>query len=722
MISKHIKNTHTLQLDRSDCGVACLLSIIKFYKGNYSLEKHRELSGTTSQGTTMLGLYEVANKLGFDADGFNISIDIIKEHGEPAILQIKTKNNYDHYVICYGYNKQQGFIIGDPAKGVKYVSETHLDKFWQSKNCLFLSPNSKFVAEKEIEKTKKKYFINLLRDDFKLLLFSTIIGVFVAGLGMAMSIFSQKLIDDILPSNNIKKLVSGIALLSILLFARVGLSILRQHFLIQQSKDFNNRINNTFFSSLLQLPKLFFNTRKIGELIARLNDTQRIQNVIKTLSSSLVIDTLVALISLVFLFSYSWELGIISLLSLPIYFYIIYRNNKSIIQSQLDVMQNYALTESNFINTIQGISTIKNNNKQSVFDKLNQNIFSGFQEKIFNLGKINISLSWQSGFASVIFLIGVLIYASIQVFNNEIKIGELMAVLGIVSTLLPSIANLALISIPINEAKIAFSRMYEFASIEKENEEGLEIFEINKISIQNLSFRFAGRSVLFHDINIEIEKGKFIAIVGESGSGKSTLGQILKRFYQFENGSIIINNKYKLPEIGLKSYRDLLGVVPQEIAIFNGNVLDNILLGSSETLENMLAFIREYGFEFYFDQLPQGMLTILGEEGINLSGGQKQIIALARALYKKPQFLIMDEATSAMDRNTENFTIKLLQKIKEDCAVFFISHRLNKLRNIADMIYILENKTILRSGNHKKLMETSNFYSEYWSEQFNLKQ
>jgi len=523
MISKHIKKTHTLQLDRSDCGVACLLSIIKFYNGSYSLEKLRESSGTTSQGTTMLGLYEVANKLGFDAEGFNISIDILKEHYEPAILQIKTQKNFDHYVICYDYDKEKGFIVGDPALGVKYVSERHLEQLWQSKNCLYLSPNSKFVTEKEIKKTKQKYFINLLRDDFKLLIISTIIGVFVAGLGMVMSIFSQKLIDDILPSNNIKKLVSGIALLSILLCARVGLSILRQYFLIQQSKDFNNRINNTFFSSLLQLPKPFFNTRKIGELTARLNDTQRIQTVIKTLSSSLVIDTLVAIISLLFLFCYSWQLGTISLLSLPIYFYIIYRNNKNIIQSQLDVMQNYALTESNFINTIQGISTIKNNNKQLLFDKLNQNIFSSFQEKIFNLGKINLSLSWQSGFASVLFLTGVLIYASVQVFNKEIKIGELMAILGIVSTLLPSIANLALISIPVNEAKIAFNRMYEFASIEKEKEEGLEIFEINKISIQNLSFRFPGRSLLFHDLNIEIEKGKFVAIVGESGSGKSTL-------------------------------------------------------------------------------------------------------------------------------------------------------------------------------------------------------
>ena len=465
---------------------------------------------------------------------------------------------------------------------------------------------------------------------------------------------------------------------------------------------------------MLHLPKPFFDTRKIGELVARLNDTQRVQRVIKTLASNLVIDVLVSIISMVFLFGYSWKLGLISLFSLPIYFYIIYRSNKQIIQSQKEVMQSYAFNESNYINTIQGIATIKNDNKQELFSKTNNVIFANFQEKLFNLGKINITLSWQSGLASVFFLIGVLIYTSIQVFNKDIKLGELMAILGIVGSLLPSIANLALIAIPINEAKIAFNRMYEFAAIEKENEEGLPIKEINSISIQNLSFRFAGRSQLFSNININIEKGKFTAIVGESGSGKSTLSQILQRFYNFENGSIIINNKNKLGDIQLKDYRNLIGVVPQDITIFNGNVLDNILLGETNSQENILNFLKEFGFDTYFNQLPQGLATILGEEGINLSGGQKQIIALARVFYKKPQFLILDEATAAMDRNTEKFSMHLFEKIRPNCAIFFISHRLNALKQIADIIYVLDNKTITHFGNHDELMTNDNFYSDYW--------
>ncbi|MEO6175534.1 MAG: peptidase domain-containing ABC transporter [Flavobacterium circumlabens] len=712
---KHIEKTHTLQLDQSDCGVACLMSIIKLYQGNNTIEKIRELSGTTKQGTTMLGLYHAANKLGFTAEGCEADIQALIDHKQPVLLHVLIENQLNHYIVCYAYDETKGFLIGDPEKGIFYLSISELEKIWVSKTCLILEPNETFIKEKTEKNAQIKWFLEILKEDYKLLWISILLGVFVAGLGMAMSLFSQKLIDDILPSHNIKKLISGIGLLTILLLARVGLAILREFFLLQQSKDFNNRINNQFFSSLLHLPKTFFDTRKTGELVARLNDTQRVQSVIKTITSSLVIDVLVSIISVGFLFSYSLKLGLISLLSLPIYFYIIYRSNKKIINAQKEVMQSYAFNESNYINTIQGISTIKNDNKQEFFAKANNMIFANFQDKIFNLGKINITISWQSGFASVLFLIGILIYTSIQVFNNEIKLGELMAILGITGSLLPSIANLALIAIPINEAKIAFNRMYEFASIKKEPTAGLEISTIEKIAIQGLSFRFAGRSELFHNVNIEINKGKFIAIVGESGSGKSTIGQILQRFYNFEKGNIILNNQHDLSEIKLENYRNLIGVIPQEITIFNGTVINNILLCSTATPENLIGFIQEYGFDVYFNKLPQGLATILGEEGVNLSGGQKQIIALARVLYKKPQFLILDEATAAMDRNTENFTMALFQKIKANCAIFFISHRLNMLKNVADKIYVLDNKTITHFGNHQSLMQSPNFYSNYWA-------
>lgn len=714
-MTKKIAKTFCLQLDRNDCGVACLLSLINYYGGDNSLEKLRELSGTNKQGTTLLGLYQAANKLGFEANGCEADIQAVIDHKEPLILHIVLDDRLQHYVVCYGYENEK-FIIGDPSKGLTTYTKEELEKVWKSKTCLTLKPTEKFIKSNTIKKSKKQWFLNLLKEDSQLLGISIVIGIGIAILGMAMAVFSQKLIDDILPSQNTQKLVTGIGLLAFLLIIRVLFSVIREFLLIKQSKDFNNRIIDKFYGSLLNLPKPFFDTRKIGELVARLNDTNRIQRVIKLIANNFIIDFLVVIISFGYLFMYSWETGLIAVVSLPIYFILIYRFNNKIIKAQKEVMQSYAYSESNYITTMQGISEIKNFNKQPIFKKLNALIYGNFQDKIFDLGKINIRLSLLAGILSVLFLISILSYTSFKVYSNSLTLGELMAILGIAGSLLPSITNLALVAIPINEAKIAFNRMFEFASIEQEtvNETKIKIFD--SIQIQDLSFRFTGRKQLLRNINLEINKGEFIAIVGESGSGKSTLGQILQKFYNFESGTITINGNLDFNSINIEDWRTLVGVIPQEIKIFNGNVFDNNLLGTEDTVENVVQFCQENGFEKFIAELPQGYATILGEEGINLSGGQKQIIALARALYKRPQFLILDEVTAAMDRNTESFTMNLLSKLKKEIAVLFISHRLHTLKNTADRIYVLENGVITNTGNHLQLLETSNFYSDYWQE------
>ena len=712
---KHLQQTFTIQHDQSDCGVACLLSLIQYYGGSNSLEKLRELSGTTKQGTTLLGLYQAANQLGFSALGNEADLQAVIDHKEPLILHVVMEVRLQHYVVCYGFDRDK-FIVGDPAKGITTYTKEELESVWKSKTCLTLTPNDNFVRTKTQSKNKKQWFLKLLKEDYRLISFSVLLGLAISILGMAMAIFSQKLIDNILPSKDFNKLITGIALVGFLLLIRVLFTALRDYFLIRQTKDFNNRIVDRFYSSLLNLPKPFFDTRKIGELVARLNDTQRVQRVISQIVGNVVINTLVTIVSLVFLFYYSWQTGIIASISLPFYFILIYSFNKRIINAQKEVMQGYAFSESNYITSMQGIATIKNNNRQTIFQKINQLIYGNFQEKSFNLGKINVRLSIFSGFFSVFFLMSILGYTSIQVYNEIMQLGELMAILGVAGSLLPSVASLALITIPINEAKVAFNRMYEFASMEKEQKGNKEILDFISLEIENLSFRFAGRSQLLKDINIKVNKNQCIAIVGESGSGKSTFGQILQKFYSFENGTIIVNNQTNLPDIETKSWRTILGVVPQEVTIFGGNVITNILLGKEDKPENIVKFCQDYGFETFINTLPQRYATILGEEGINLSGGQKQLIALMRALYKKPKVLLLDEFTSAMDRKTEKFVLDLLQQLKTSLSIIFISHRLHSLPKIADTIYVLEKGTITQSGSHQELIKSTNFYSQFWKD------
>lgn len=713
---KELNKTFILQQDQSDCGVACLLSLINYYTGTNTLEKLREISGTNTQGTTLLGLYEAASKVGFNANGCEATTEALIEHGKPVILHVVTEKQLQHYVVCYGYENNQ-FIIGDPAKGILKYTTKELAKIWIQGKCLTLIPTADFIKSKKLKAAKKDWLIRLIRDDYSLLSTSLVLGIGIAVLGMVMAVFSQKLIDDILPSNDVKKLITGIGLVSVLLIVRVGLMAIRQFLLLRQSKDFNNRIINAFYSTLLYLPKSFFDTRRIGELVARLNDTGRIQRVITQVVGNIIIDGLIAITSLTFLFLYSWQAGVIATISLPIYFLLIYRFNTKIIISQKEVMSGYAHSESNYINTMQGVSIIKNFNKQELFANINQLIYGNFQEKIFTLGKINIRLTLISGIAGVLFLISILSYTTFQIYSNTLTVGELMAVLGMASTLLPAVANLALIAIPINEAKVAFDRMFEFVNIQSEENKPIEKLTFESLELVNISFRFSGRKQILHDVSIKLRKNEFISIVGESGSGKSTLGQIIQQFYFPESGLIKVNDKLNFTEVGTTTWRNVLGVVPQDIQLFNGTVLDNICLGNSnEEAEKIVQFCRKYGFSTFIEQFPQGYLTILGEEGINLSGGQKQIIALARALYNNPQLLLLDEVTAAMDRATEKFVLNLLSHLKSKIAVIFISHRLHILKNISDKIYVLEDGKVKAEGNHLEILESDNIYSEYWKE------
>lgn len=686
--AKQARKSFVLQKDQSDCGVACLLSLIQFYGGSSSLEKLRELSGTNITGTSVLGLYQAANQLGFNAEGNEADIGALIDHGEPVILHVLIEKTLQHYVICYGYDQHQGFLIGDPAKGVSFYSKEDLKSIWQSGVCLTLQPNEQFVKKKALKLSKWEWFKKLLIEDKKLLLFSLFLGVGIAILNMATAVFSQKLIDDILPDKKLSYLVGGISLLGFLLLVRVLFTALRGYLLSLQTKDFNNRIIRYFYGNLLNLPKAFFDTRKIGELTARLNDTNRIQRVIQIVIHHFVIDFLMLVASLGFLFYYSWHIGMISIVAVPVYFFLIYRFNQKIIYAQREVMRSYATSESHFISSMQGIDVIKNNHRVAFFDELNQKIYGAFQNQVFNLGKLNIRISLYSGIASVAFLVGIISVASLKVWNHQMLLGELVAVLSISGLLMPSITNLALISIPMNEAKIAFDRMFEYTSLEKESSKGIDIDRFKSLEIQNLSFRFPGRSPLFSGIYFKVNAGDFVLLSGDNGSGKSTLSQIIQKFYPWDSGDIMINNNTSLKDISLKSWRKIIGVLPQEIHLFQGNVLDNILLGEAPNEQQWNHFMQKYNFTAFIQSLPQGLATIVGEEGVNLSGGQKQMLALMRVLYKDPQILILDEPTASMDEENEAFVLDLLAKSSK--TILVISHRNLQLKKLAQQQFIMK--------------------------------
>ncbi len=547
---KHIRNTFTRQLDQSDCGVACLASVIKYFDGSVSLEQLREESGTTRQGTTLLGLKQASETFHLQTEALQAEgVHNLTEVEFPVILHVVIDDKLQHYIVCYGQKEEQ-YIMGDPAKGIVYYSKQELENVWQTKTLLTIAPTPDFVKSKQIKKEKLNWLKKLVNEDMPLLAIALVIGIIITLLAMTTAIFSQRLIDDILPAKDVMRLVLGLGLLVVLLLARSGMSFIRSLFLIRQSKALNIRMIKDFYNALLYLPKSFFDNRKTGDLIARMNDTRRIQMAISNVAGNVVIDALVVIVSLVFMHVYAWQVGLLVLVTLPFYALIIWRFNTKIMHRQQEVMQQHAYNESNYIDTIQGIGTIKVMNKQTLFSKLTQTVYTYYQQSIFNLGKVGISYSWVSEATGVLVLASVFGYASYLVLQDVLQLGEMVAILSMAGGIMPAVTRLAVSNIQIKEATVAFNRMFEFASIKQEDEKNIgeevaiqeRLFKFEQLQVFGLSFRFKGRKRLLHHINFSVAKGNMIALLGESGCGKSTILQILQKFYAPENGNIVINN------------------------------------------------------------------------------------------------------------------------------------------------------------------------------------
>lgn len=705
---KHFVRQH----DQFDCGTACLSTIIKFYGFEIETEELRKLSGTSITGTTLLGLNEAANGLGLKSEGYEGNIEELKKIKQPAILHLLIDNQLLHYVVCFGY-KNEKFIISDPARGITEMSSEELDELWKSKRLLLfecsletLHKESGFHTGENIDLLKKsakknQYFFNILevfKDDLNILFTSLVLGIFVAALGLSTIIFSQKLVDEILPNSNTKKLIFGIILLGLILLLKTGLSYLRQYFFIIQAKEFNERIINKFYSKLLYLPKTFFDSRKTGDLISRMNDTTRIQFTLTHLFGSVLIDLFLVILFSSFIFYYSLSLGIVTAIFVILFVLIATIYSKKIIGSNQEVMKSYANNEANYIDTIQGINEVKANNLEEFFTEITKKTYHTFQNNLYNLGLLKTKLSLIFNFFGSALTIALLGWGAFMVLNNEIQLGVLVALSQLVLLIVPSIVQLVLANFQFQEAKVAFERMTEITSIAPEytlaeDDQMNKVETIEKLEVENLTFGFPGRTVLLKDVSFRAAKGEMVAILGESGSGKTTLIQIFQKFYQPKGGKIYVNGQDWM-SLSTKALREKIAVVPQEVKIFNGTLLSNIILNSSGiNIEEVINLCKRFNLDQYFEKLPDNYSTIVGEIGINLSGGQKQLVGFVRALIKKPQLLILDEATSSMDVDMEQHMFNILQEIKADISIIFITHQ-SYLAKKGDKTYRIEKSSM----------------------------
>lgn len=715
---KQIVKSFVLQKNQSDCGIACLSSIIQYYGGKPNQEKLRIASGTNAQGTTLLGLYQTALSIGFEAEGMQADINYLRHINNPVILHAIVNNTMQHFLVCYEA-KGGRFLIGDPALGVKWIEEEELVLVWKSNKLLRLEPDEKqFVKSNKEQHLQWKWFLQLVSKDSSILTTILIIGIAVAILSLATAVFAQVLIDKLIPSGDSLRIYFSIGLVALLLISKSLIGYFRQILMLKQGIDTNIRITENFFSGLLLIPMPFFASRKIGDIVARLNDIGRIQQTVAYLFGELLISILILTISLAAVFMYNQWVGLVLLAGIPLFAFIAYVYHKAIVIGQREAMVANALNESNFINTINNILPIKSFGRESRFAMLGLVTFRFLQEKLYHIGKVGSSVQLFAGVASIIVTITVVVISTSQMMAGKMTTGEFMAVFSLSGTILPALASIAFANIQLQGARIAFERMYEFSSMDKEfdaevDDKKKKATSFETLQLHAVNFRYPGRRLLLEEVNFSVSKGELVTIFGDNGTGKSTLLSLIQQFNQPETGIITLNGN-NVDCYSINSYRKLVAVVPQDVTLINGTLLANIVMSDFEDdLHKAIKILSKYQLITFFENFPQGFQTMLGDGGIQISGGQKQLVGLARALVASPELLLLDELSAHMDLRTEQFVMELLLRLKSEIGILSITHNI-KNATLSDRIVVLSNGKVEATGKHQELITGNNLYSSAW--------
>jgi ATP-binding cassette, subfamily C, bacteriocin exporter len=383
-------------------------------------------------------------------------------------------------------------------------------------------------------------------------------------------------------------------------------------------------------------------------------------------------------------------------------------------------MEEAADLESHLVESISSAKTIKQFNVEDYFGLRVESRFIGFLNTVYRSGMNSIFSAESSFVINFTFTILLLWVGSYLVLSNEITVGTLFSFYAIIGYFTSPISDLIQANKTVQNALIAADRLFEIIDLEREDTEGKVEFTrgmVGDIKISNISFSYGTRTDVFDDFSLTIPKGKITAIIGESGSGKTTIAALLQKLYPIKDGKILIGNQ-NIDYYNNSSLRSVVSAVPQQLDIFSGNIIENIALGDlSPDMEHIVDICTDLGIMPFIEKLPAGFNTFLGEHGIGLSGGEKQRIAIARALYRKPEILILDEATSSLDSQSEHFVQQTIQKFKGlGKTVIIIAHRLSTVMS-ADNIVVLEHGKLLEEGTHKELYRDGTRYFEMWQKQ-----
>ncbi|MBR1416383.1 MAG: ATP-binding cassette domain-containing protein [Bacilli bacterium] len=658
------------QHDIRDCGAACLLSIIKYYNGNISLEKIKIDTCIDKKGISAYNLILASKKYGFDSHGIKITFDELLSNRIvlPCIAYLELSNGLRHYVVIYKICKNY-ILIMDPAKGLKKVK---LDIFKNNfKNVIIeLCPISKIVNYSQDNKLIN-IFLNFLKEDKKLIISLLLTSIIFTILSILSSFYMKSILNSI--DNNIKSLTLFIILtFTIITLLKIFLSYIKGHYETYLNKNIDIKLLPSFISHIFNLPLNAISNRTTGEITTRVNEINNIKEIFSNMFITLVLNLLLALTSCFVLMAISQKLTIVLLVLICIYLI----NNILWIKPINNLVEDNISLETNFNSTLTNnlahIISIKNNGNY-LNNKLEENLISYLENSFKFQNKINI-YNFINNFIVEIGLFVLNTLGFILIMNNLLELIDLITYNSLYLYFIDPIKEIINLIPKYVYIKRSFIKINDFLMLEEEEKESnKESFSNGNIFFNNINFSYNMYDFPIKNYSLNIIKGNKVLVMGPSGTGKSTLFKLLFRLYEPISGTISINN-INILDYNLETIRKNIAYVSQDESIYNDTIYNNIVLGNDVFLDKLNKVLEICQVNEILDKKKLRLNTFIMEDASNLSGGEKARIILARNLLKDSSILIFDETFSAISEKDANKIINDIFTEYKDKTIILISH------------------------------------------------
>lgn len=720
----------TRQFDQMDCGPSCIRMVASAYGKDYPLSYLRSLSHLTREGVSIAGIRDALQQIGLRSATFEMTFEQLREHCPlPAILHWEQ----NHFVVLYDVRRSRvtgkwKYYVANPAYGKHTFDEEGMARYWLNGTkgvVIAIEPTEQFDKIPEVK--QKHSLLRFARKyvwPFKLEMSQSAVGML---LGILLSLvtpfLTQTMVDDGIGLRNMSVILSIMVAQMFIFLGSFSMNLISSWVSLYMSTRINIHILSDYLTKLLQLPMTFFETKSVGDYQQRLGDHARLQGFV----TYGTLQTFFSIVSVPFyLIIIGWYspviLGAYLLLTALSTMWMAYffRRRKALDYEQFKVSSE---NQNKQYELLQGITDIKLNAYETY--KLNewrelQDRQYRMSQKVLRLGQVQ-----ETGFALIGQLRNIFItcWIAVEVVNGNLTLGMMMSISAIIGQVNGPLSQLIGFLQQLQDARISLERSEEVHLCHDEDNEAQQQVPADHpldIEVCDLSFSYTGsvgKPALSH-ISLKIPAGSMTAIVGESGSGKTTLMKLLLKFYQPTSGHILLG-ECDLQQYAAHSVRHASGIVMQDNFLFSDTVLRNICLGEAENAEKLAEATHVACLDDYLSRQPLGLRTKVGSEGMGVSGGEKQRIMIARAVYKNPQYLMLDEATSSLDAENERRITEAIDGRFKGRTRIVIAHRLSTVKN-ADQIVVLRHGQVVEVGTHAQLIAHKGYYYELIKNQLEL--